>query len=79
MAYGGHKARQWWDDQGPALARHANLVVLSIPPEAGAGLAAMAARQMQVSITIQEGQIWADVGDRSVSFEPLRLKGDSTR
>jgi uncharacterized protein YaeQ len=78
IAYGGHKARQWWDDQGPALARHANLVVLSIPPEAGAELAAMAARQMQVSITVQEGQIWADAGDRSVSFEPVVLKGDLT-
>jgi uncharacterized protein YaeQ len=78
IAYGGHKARQWWDDQGLALARHANLVVLSIPPEAGAELAAMAARQMQVSITVQEGQIWADAGDRSVSFEPVVLKGDLT-
>ena len=52
--------------------------MLSIPPEAGAELAAMAARQMQVSITVQEGQIWADAGDRSVSFEPVVLKGDLT-
>ncbi len=74
IAYGS-KAGIWWAQQRDALARHDNLVVLSLDGESTAALGALAARAMNLTVTIQDGQAWVTAGDASVAIEPQVLKG----
>jgi uncharacterized protein YaeQ len=73
-AYGGAKARMWWDANGEALARHRNLEVLEVPPEASAALAGLAQRTMKLQCTVQEGTTWVSDGAASVQVEPVVRK-----
>ncbi len=74
VAYGGQKAAIWWAQNAQALARCANLEVWSLEPEASAGLAALAARAMKLSCTIQDGHVWIGSDTAGVGFEVQRLK-----
>jgi uncharacterized protein YaeQ len=50
-----------------------------VPPEASRELATLAARGMQLQITVQEGQIWVGNGQHSVALEPVALQRPTTR
>ncbi len=67
--YGGRSADIWWEDNGTLLERHENLAVIDLPKPACQELARLAQRNMQLQITIQEGQTWVTDGDRSVALE----------
>jgi uncharacterized protein YaeQ len=70
----GRGAGMWWSQNAPALARHDNLTVVEIPQDASLALAKLAARNMSINCSIQEGQFWlADAGE-SVHAEPVVLK-----
>ena len=72
--YGGKGVALWWAQNGAALERCANLSVVEMPQEATRELAAWAQRNMEVSCTIQDGRLWFASGERSLDFEPVRLK-----
>jgi uncharacterized protein YaeQ len=72
--YGGNGARMWWAQNAASLERCANLSVVELPQEATRTMAAWAARNMDVSCTIQDGRLWLAAGDRSLDFEPVTLK-----
>jgi uncharacterized protein YaeQ len=74
VAYGGQKAAIWWTQNAQALARCANLEVWSLPTEASAGLAALAARSMTLNCTVQDGHVWVGSDAGGVGFEVERLK-----
>jgi uncharacterized protein YaeQ len=74
LAYGGSKAEAWWAQNGAALARFGNLAVLGVSTQAGAELAGLADRSMQLNCTIQEGQVWLGSAHASVCVEPVTLK-----
>jgi len=57
-AYGGRAVDLWWQRNGGALARLPKLTVRSVPPAASQGLAAMAARTMELTCTIQDGHVY---------------------
>jgi uncharacterized protein YaeQ len=76
LAYGGHKAEVWWRQHQAALARSANLAVVSVDPEASMALARLAARAMRLSCTVQDGQVWIGDGDSGVSITPAWLRGE---
>lgn len=63
LVYGGKAADIWWGKEGRALARLANLRVLALDSAQSAALAALAARNMQLQCTIQDGQLWLTAGD----------------
>jgi uncharacterized protein YaeQ len=68
-------AAVWWAGMAPKVARLGNLVVWQLPAEQSQALAAMAARSMQLQITVQDGQIWVGDSSRSVEVHPQALKG----
>ena len=49
---------QWWKQAGPKLERARNLRVFGLEPEAVRSLSKLAARNMKLQCTIQEGDIW---------------------
>ena len=57
------------------MARARNLAVWSIPAEASQALAKLAARNMQLQCTIQEGQVWISDAKDTVQIEPVAWKG----
>ncbi len=77
LAYGGRAVDIWWGREGPQLARLDNLRVLSLGEEQSSALAALAARNMQLQCTIQDGQVWFTDGTTTLPIEPRRLAPQS--
>jgi len=73
-AYGGPKAEIWWAQNREALARCANLTVLSLSPEQTSGLQRLAARSMQLTCTVQDGHAWLGSDAETFALEPLVLQ-----
>jgi uncharacterized protein YaeQ len=69
----------WWSAIEGKLVRQANLEVWQVAAESSRELATLAARSMQLQVTIQEGQIWVGNGGNSVLLEPKALKLPSAR
>lgn len=74
-AYGGRAAQLWWERTAAEVARLANLRVFDLPQPATKALAGLAARNMRLQCTIQEGQIWLGNDRESVLVEPLHRFG----
>lgn len=70
----GTRVNLWWRKAAETLQRCDNLGVIQWPAEGTRALAAMAASNMALSITVQEGQVLVADGARSVSLEPTALK-----
>lgn len=67
-------AHIWWAGVQGKLARLTNLSVWQLPAAQSQALAALAARSMQLQITVQEGQVWVGNAETSVEIHPLALK-----
>jgi uncharacterized protein YaeQ len=63
----------WWAGLRNKVSRLANLELWQLPSAQSQALAALAARSMQLQLTVQDGQVWAGDGSRSVELEPQRL------
>ena len=70
----GRGAGLWWGQNAPGLARHENLSVVEIPQAVSIALAKLAARNMALNCSIQEGQFWLADAGTSVHAEPVVLK-----
>jgi uncharacterized protein YaeQ len=68
--YGGRNADSWWQHNGPALARLDNLEITDLPGGAAADLARLARRTMQLSCTVQDGEVWL-ASDHGATHVPL--------
>src|SRR6188472_51317 len=55
----------WWAGIQGKLARLSNLAVWQLPAAQSQALAGLAARSMQLQITVQDGAIWVGNGDQS--------------
>ena len=69
-SYGGHAAELWWQQVGDKLARSHNLTVIVLPQAGTRALAGLAARNMQLQVTIQDGQVWVADDRESVQLDP---------
>jgi len=69
-SYGGHAAQLWWQQVGDKLARSHKLTVIDLPQAGTRALAALAARNMQLQYTIQDGQVWVADDRTSVQLDP---------
>jgi len=69
----------WWQALEGKVARLANLEVWQIPSEASKELSLLAERNMQLQVTVQEGQVWVGNASRSVAIEPKLLKSSTER
>jgi uncharacterized protein YaeQ len=63
----------WWKAIESKLTRAANLVVWQIETEQSKALEKLAARGMQLQVTIQDGTVWMSTATDSVEVTPIRL------
>ena len=73
MTYGGRTADMWWNQNHGKLEKQDNLTVLDVPAETTRALANMAARNMQLSCTIQDGQILLAGEAAALDINPIVL------
>ena len=71
----GNSAPIWWAGIENKLKRLSNLDVWQIPPAQAQALAALAARSMQLQVTVQDGSIWVGNQTDSVEIAMKRLHG----
>jgi uncharacterized protein YaeQ len=69
----------WWAGVQNKLARLNNLAVWQLPAAQTQALAALAARTMQIQVTVQDGQIWVGNGEHSLEVHPAVLKAPVAR
>ena len=75
IMYGKRNAAElWWKEQQEELSKRKQLTVLQVPEEATRELAALAARNMQLSCTIEDGHISLMNETSTVSLELNCLK-----
>lgn len=70
ISYGPRNAMPWWDKIRDKLVRFDNLQVLFLPKEATDALSAMVSRNMDLQVTIQDGQLWINSADRHAAITP---------
>jgi uncharacterized protein YaeQ len=68
--YSGNSARIWWAQNGTGLSTIRNLTVLNISPQSSKALAQLAQRNMQLQVTIQDGDIRISDYQSSVEVTP---------
>lgn len=73
LAYGGRSAEVWWQQTADKLAGLSNLRVLQLAPADTQALAALAARNMRLQCTIQEGTVWLGSDGANVELTPAML------
>lgn len=64
----------WWKGVADKLARLSNLSVWQIDAGESRALAALAARSMQLQVTVQDGLVWVSDGTRTVEIQPQALQ-----
>jgi uncharacterized protein YaeQ len=70
VTYGPRSAPLWWEKNRDKLVRFDNLRVVFLPKEATDALAAMAARNMDLQVTIQDGQAWVSNATNNIAITP---------
>ncbi len=75
MLYGGRIADMWWSQNSKALLKLNNLTVINLPDTQA--LANMATRSMNISCTIQDGEILVGHDNGSFNITPVILKAPS--
>ena len=74
LTYGGRAADIWWQQNQAVLAKLDKLTVLQLPAPQSQALAGLAERTMNLSCTIQEGQVWLASGQGDLQLEPRCLQ-----
>ena len=69
--YGENNQAIWWQKNQPKLYQFDNLQVISLPFEATSQLADMAKRSIDLTITVQDGDIWVSDEQTSVQITPV--------
>ena len=72
-AYGGRTVAHWWEKAAPELQRCRNLDVIVLSQATTAALEALAARNMELQLMVQEGDVWLASGDTRVAIEREQL------
>jgi len=68
-----HSTPVWWKGLESRITRARNVAVWQIEAEQSQALAALAQRNMQLQVTVQDGTVWIGEGDRSVEVRPVHL------
>ena len=69
-SYGGRAAQLWWQQNEGTLSRLEKLTVVDLAQPDTLAMAALAARNMDLQLTIQDGQIWVSNDESSIQIEP---------
>lgn len=76
-SYGGRAAQLWWQQNESTLSRLEKLTVVDLAQPDTLAMAALAARNMDLQLTIQDGQIWVSNDQSSIQIEPQIRHPDS--
>ena len=68
-AYGGRGVEPWWARVKPDLERCRNLEVVALAPATTQALDALAGRNMELQVTIQDGDAWLAAADARIAIE----------
>jgi len=66
---------EWWPQIEPTLTRFNNLSTIAIDPETLDEMADQADRTMDLTATIQDGQLWLTLNDKNFEISPHSLIG----
>ncbi len=72
-SYGGSGAQLWRESVRDTVARCRNLAVHALPQAASQAMAKLAARAMQLTYTIQDGEVWVASEQDTVHIAPELL------
>jgi len=72
LAYGARRVDAWWSENAEALARQKNLRVLTLTGEESEALQTFSARAMELTCTIQDGQVWLASRESTIELTPAR-------
>ena len=72
--YGGRSVPVWWKKNQANLERYKNLAVYNIPEDAVKAMGLMVNRQMSLSYSISEGEVWLSNGQDSIQIIAEQLK-----
>ncbi|MBB1269574.1 YaeQ family protein [Shewanella sp. SR44-3] len=72
--YGGRSVPIWWQQNSAALERYKNLSVINIAEESVKGMEVFVDRNMNLQVSISEGQVWLSNNEHSLLIEPEVLK-----
>lgn len=64
----------WWRDLHNRVSRIDNLTVWQVEPQQSQALGALAARTLQLQVTVQDGSLWISGGSNTVEISPVRLR-----
>jgi uncharacterized protein YaeQ len=67
-------AAQWWGSLEHKLTRAKNLRVVAVSPESREALGKLAARSMDLAVTIQDGDVWVRTPSESVQVTLTELR-----
>lgn len=67
ISYSPRNAMPWWEKIRDKLSRFDNLRVLFLSKEAADILTSMANRNMELQVTIQDGQAWVSSADKNIA------------
>lgn len=70
VAYGGRTAEVWWEQNQAQLRKLDKLSVVNLPQPQTEELARHVARTMQISCTLQEGELWLVVDGATLHLTP---------
>lgn len=70
VTYNPRNAMPWWEKNRDKLQRFDNLRVVFLAKESTDALAAMVARNMELQVTIQDGQAWVSNKNSNVAVTP---------
>ena len=73
ITYGGRPANMWWNQNRAKLEKQDNLTVLDISSESTKLLAKLAKRNMQLSCSIEDGQILLAGATDTLEISPIAL------
>lgn len=68
--YGGRSAELWWNQNRDALGRLSNVTVIDLPSDISQAMARFASRNMTLSCTAQEGEVWLACGEETLHLTP---------
>lgn len=73
LSYGGRTAQQWWQSNGPAISKLEAVSVYELAPADTQALAAMAARNMDLQVTLDEDTVWVSTHDHNIALSLTTL------
>ena len=79
IAYAERAFALWYEKNARELQRLERLRILLLSDASAAELAALADRNMSLTCTIQDGQIWLSNGSQTVTLEPQRVQSPASQ